>query len=245
MASSSTADFVAAGARAEGRGFARLPIVVLISGQGTNLLAIHAAAQAGLPIEVRAVLSDRPAAPGLERARELGIATAVLSPADFPDRAAHDGALADRIDGHAPALVVLAGYMRILSPAFVRCYAGRLLNIHPSLLPKYPGLHTHRRALEAGDTEHGATVHFVTDELDGGPAVARVVVPVLPGDTEQALSARVQAREHTLYPTVLGWFATGRLACRDGRAWLDGRPLDGPLTLEDPDAPSTDDAADD
>jgi phosphoribosylglycinamide formyltransferase-1 len=242
MASSSTADAGTAGASAEGRESARLPIVVLISGQGTNLLAIHAAAQAGLPIEVRAVLSDRPAAPGLERARELRIATAALAPSSFPDRAAHDRALADEIDRHAPALVVLAGYMRILSPAFVRRYAGRLLNIHPSLLPKYPGLHTHRRALEAGDTEHGATVHFVTDELDGGPAVARVVVPVLPGDTEQALSARVQAREHTLYPTVLGWFATGRLACRDGRAWLDGRPLDGPLTLEDLDA-SSDDAA--
>jgi phosphoribosylglycinamide formyltransferase-1 len=242
MASSSTADAGTAGAGVLGRESARLPIVVLISGQGTNLLAIHAAAQAGLPIEVRAVLSDRPAAPGLERARELRIATAALAPSSFPDRAAHDRALADEIDRHAPALVVLAGYMRILSPAFVRRYAGRLLNIHPSLLPKYPGLHTHRRALEAGDTEHGATVHFVTDELDGGPAVARVVVPVLPGDTEQALSARVQAREHTLYPTVLGWFATGRLACRDGRAWLDGRPLDGPLTLEDLDA-SSDDAA--
>jgi phosphoribosylglycinamide formyltransferase-1 len=243
MASSSTADVASAGVPAEERGLARLPIVVLISGQGTNLLAIHAAAQEGLPIELRAVLSDRPAAPGLERARELGVATAALPPAGFPDRAAHDAALADRIDAYAPALVVLAGYMRILSPAFVRRYAGRLLNIHPSLLPKYPGLHTHRRVLEAGDTEHGATVHFVTDELDGGPAVARVVVPVLPGDTEQTLSARVQAREHTLYPTVLGWFATGRLACRDGRASLDGRPLDGPLTLEDRDAPSADDAA--
>jgi phosphoribosylglycinamide formyltransferase-1 len=217
-------------------------VVVLISGRGTNLLAIQAAAATGLPIEVRAVLSDRPTAPGLERARALGIPAAALAPAEYADRAAHDLALAERIDGYAPALVVLAGYMRILSPAFVRRYAGRLLNIHPSLLPKYPGLHTHRRALEAGDTQHGATVHFVTDELDGGPPVARVVVPVLPGDTESTLSARVQAREHTLYPTVLGWFASGRLACRDGRAWLDGQPLDDPPTLEDADAHGADDA---
>lgn len=242
MASSSTPEAVAGGAEPAGRVVASLPVVVLISGQGTNLLAIHAAARAGLPIDLRAVLSDRPAAPGLERARALGIPTVALLPAEFPDRAAHDAALAERIDAFAPALVVLAGYMRILSPAFVRRYSGRLLNIHPSLLPKYPGLHTHRRVLEAGDTEHGATVHFVTDELDGGPPVARVVVPVLPGDTEATLSARVQAREHTLYPTVLGWFATGRLACRDGRAWLDGRILDRPVTLEDRDAPRDDDS---
>jgi phosphoribosylglycinamide formyltransferase 1 len=240
MASSSTAEPVAGPSGSAAA--ARLPVVVLISGRGTNLLAIHAAARAGLPIDLRAVLSDRPTAPGLEHARSLGLPAVALPPADFPDRAAHDAALADRIDAFGPALVVLAGYMRILSPSFVRRYAGRLLNIHPSLLPKYPGLHTHRRALEAGDTEHGATVHFVTDELDGGPPVARVVVPVLPGDTEATLSARVQAREHTLYPTVLGWFATGRLACRDGRAWLDGRALDRPLTLEDRDAaPSADD----
>jgi phosphoribosylglycinamide formyltransferase-1 len=114
------------------------------------------------------------------------------------------------------------------------------LNIHPSLLPKYPGLHTHRRALEAGDAEHGATVHFVTDELDGGPPVAQVVVPVRPGDTEATLSARVQACEHTLYPAVLRWFATGRLACREGRAWLDGRALDRPVILEDSDGSEDD-----
>lgn len=242
MASSSTAERAA---DASGRAVAPLPAVVLISGQGTNLLAIHAASRAGLPIEVRAVMSDRPAAPGLERARALGLPTVALLPSEFPDRAAHDLALAERIDAFAPALVVLAGYMRILSTDFVRRYAGRLLNIHPSLLPKYPGLHTHRRALEAGDAEHGATVHFVTDQLDGGPSVARVVVPVRRGDTEATLSARVQAREHTLYPTVLGWFASGRLACRDGRAWLDGRPLERPVTLEDADGPSADVSAGD
>ncbi len=240
MASSSTAERAAGAGDAPGRAAPRLPIVVLISGQGTNLLAIHEAARLGLPVDVRAVLSDRPAAPGLERARALGVPTVALPPAEFADRAAHDAALADRIDAFAPALVVLAGYMRILSPAFVRRFAGRLLNIHPSLLPKYPGLHTHRRALEAGDAEHGATVHFVTDELDGGPPVAQVVIPVRPGDTEATLSARVQAREHSLYPTVLGWFATGRLACRDGRAWLDGRALERPVILEDRDASDDD-----
>lgn len=234
MASSSTAD-APAGAAAR-----RLPVVVLLSGQGTNLLAIHSAAAAGLPIEIRAVLSDRPSAPGLGRAQALGLECAAVAPSDHADRTAHDAALAERIAAFEPQLVVLAGYMRILTPEFVRRYAGRLLNIHPSLLPKYPGLHTHRRALAAGDTAHGATVHFVTDELDGGPAVARVVVPVVPGDTEATLSARVQAREHSLYPTVLGWYAAGRLACRDGRAWLDGRPLTTPVTLEDTDAPSPD-----
>lgn len=210
----------------------RLPIVVLLSGQGTNLLAIEAATRAGLPLDIRAVLSDRAAAPGLVRARELGLVATAVPPTAYPDRAAHDAALAERIDAHAPAAVVLAGYMRILTPPFVARFAGRLLNIHPSLLPKYPGLHTHRRALEAGDTEHGATVHYVTDELDGGPRVARCVVPVRPGDTENTLSARVQAGEHRLYPTVLGWLAAGRLAWRDGGPWFDGAPLPEPVDVE-------------
>jgi phosphoribosylglycinamide formyltransferase 1 len=217
-----------------------LPVVVLISGQGTNMVAIHAATRRGLPVEIRAVLSDRPGAPGLLRARELGLEAGAVPSTEFPDRAAHDRALAERIDRCDPRLVVLAGYMRILSPEFVRRFAGRLVNIHPSLLPKYPGLHTHRRALEGGDAEHGATVHFVTDELDGGPPIARAVVPVRRDDTEATLSARVQAREHSLYPTVLGWFAAGRLDCREGRAWLDGRPLAAPVTVEDDDAGTTD-----
>jgi phosphoribosylglycinamide formyltransferase 1 len=239
MASSSTADTPASAPDVDvyaGRTIARLPIVVLISGQGTNLVAIHAASRSGLPVEIRGVLSDRPAALGLERARALGIPTVALPPADYPDRARHDAALADRIAAFEPALVVLAGYMRILTPDFVRRFAGRLLNIHPSLLPKYPGLHTHRRALEAGDREHGATVHFVTDQLDGGPPVARVLVRVRDDDNEHTLSARVQAREHMLYPVVLGWFAAGRLACREGQAWLDGNPLHAPVTLEESDA---------
>lgn len=210
----------------------RLPIVVVISGQGTNLRAIAAAARTWLPIDIRAVLSDRVGAPGLAHARELGLEAEAVPPADYPDRAQHDAALAARIEAHAPHAVVLAGYMRILTPPFVARFAGRLLNIHPSLLPKYPGLHTHRKVLEAGDTEHGATVHYVTDELDGGPRVARCVVPVRPGDTESTLSARVQAGEHRLYPTVLGWLASGRLAWRERAPWFDGAPLAQPLTVE-------------
>ncbi|CCK08028.1 Phosphoribosylglycinamide formyltransferase [Cronobacter sakazakii 696] len=129
------------------------------------------------------------------------------------------------IDAYAPDLVVLAGYMRILSPAFVAHYEGRLLNIHPSLLPKYPGLHTHRQALANGDDEHGTSVHFVTDELDGGPVILQARVPVFPGDSEEDVTARVQAQEHAIYPLVVSWFVEGRLAMREGRAWLDGQPL--------------------
>ena len=199
------------------------------------MLAIVEAARRTLPIEVRAVLSDRPAAPGLARAHVLGIAAAALPPDDYPDRAAHDVALAARIEGYAPRLVVLAGYLRILSPAFVAQFAGRLINIHPSLLPRFRGLHTHRRALEAGATEHGATVHFVVEELDAGLLIARVRVPVRPGDSVASLAARVLAREHVLYPTVLGWFASGRLQWRDGAAWLDGRQLAEPVELKDDD----------
>ncbi|MFO0336297.1 MAG: phosphoribosylglycinamide formyltransferase [Pseudomonadota bacterium] len=212
----------------------RLPVAVLLSGRGSNFEALAAAAPTG-GYEIRGVVSDRPAAAGLERARERGVAAHALPPGHYPDRAAHDAALAARIDALEPGLVVLAGYMRILSPPFVARYAGRLLNIHPSLLPKYPGLHTHRRVLEAGDPEHGATVHFVTDQLDGGPPIAQARVPVLAGDTVETLSARVQGAEHRLYPAVVGWFAAGRLAWRDGCAWLDGRVLQAPVQVEDTD----------
>ena len=214
----------------------RLPVVVLISGAGTNLVAIAEATRRGLPLAIRAVLSDRPAAVGLERARVLGIPAAALASQDYPDREAYDAALAARIEGYAPRLVLLAGYLRILSPAFVARFAGRLVNIHPSLLPQFRGLHTHERALAAGVAEHGATVHFVVDELDGGPRIAQVRVPVVPGDNERSLAARVLAREHVLYPAVLGWFASGRLEWRDGAAWLDGRRLAEPVQLRDDDA---------
>jgi len=214
-------------------GAARLPIVVLISGGGSNLRAIDEQVTNGrLPVAIRAVISDKPDAAGLAWATKRGLPTVSLSPRDYPDRAAYDRALADAVASFAPGLVVLAGFMRILGDEFVDRFAGRLLNIHPSLLPKYRGLHTHRRALEAGDREHGASVHFVTRELDGGPVVLQARVPVRDGDDEAALAARVLAEEHVIYPECIGWFAAGRLRMHDGAAFLDGRRLDAPVVRE-------------
>lgn len=207
---------------------------ILISGRGSNMVAIASAAAAGtIPVRIMAVLSDRADAAGLERARELGLPAEALPSRGYASREAYDAALADRLRRFSPDIIVLAGFMRILSAGFVREFSGRLLNIHPSLLPKYPGLHTHRRVLEAGDTVHGCTVHFVTEELDGGPAILQARVPVLPGDDEAALSARVQRWEHMLYPEAVALLASGRLALRDGRAWLDGAPLVTPLLRGD------------
>ena len=212
---------------------ATLPIVVLISGTGSNLRAIaDRAADGTLPVDIRAVISDKPEAKGLAWAAAQGIPTVALAPRDYPDRAAFDRALADKVASYAPGLVVLAGFMRILGDAFVERFAGRLVNIHPSLLPKYRGLHTHRRALEAGDREHGASVHFVTGELDGGPVVLQARVPVRDGDDEATLAARVLAQEHLIYPECIGWFAAGRLRLRDGCVFLDGHRLDTPLLRE-------------
>jgi phosphoribosylglycinamide formyltransferase-1 len=209
---------------------ARLPIVVLISGTGSNLRAIAERVRAGtLPVSIRAVVSDRADAAGLAWATATGIAAVALSPRDYPDRASYDRALADRVASFDPGLVVLAGFMRILGDEFVDRFAGRLVNIHPSLLPKYRGLHTHRRALEAGDREHGASVHFVTRELDGGPVVLQARVPVRDDDDEATLAARVLAEEHVIYPECIGWFAAGRLRLLDGTVVLDGRPLRTPL----------------
>ena len=206
-----------------------LPAVVLVSGYGSNLQAILDQVAAGsLPLAVRAVVSDKPEAKALERARTAGIHAEEVTTEHFPGKAAYDAALTQAVARHAPELVVLAGFMRILGPQFVRSHLGRMLNIHPSLLPKYRGLHTHRRALEAGDKLHGCSVHFVTEELDGGPVVARSEVPVLPGDTEATLRARVQSREHTLFPMVLGWYAEDRLRYADGQALFDGAPLTMP-----------------
>jgi len=210
-----------------------MPVVVLISGGGTNLQALIDAAGRDLPVEIRAVISNEPDAYGLERARRAGIAAEVVNHRDHPDREAFDRALAERIDRHSPKLVVLAGFMRILTPYFVHRYAGRLLNIHPSLLPKFKGLHTHRRALEAGEKVHGASVHFVTEALDGGPVVLQARVPVKPDDTPEILAARVLEKEHVIYPMVVRWFAEGRLELRDGRVWFDGRPLARPLRLDE------------
>ena len=211
----------------------RLPIVVLISGAGSNLQAIAGQARSGtLRVEIRAVISDRPEAAGLAWAAAAGIATVALLPRDYPDRAAFDRALADVVERFEPALVVLAGFMRILGTEFVDRFAGRLVNIHPSLLPKYRGLHTHRRAIAAGEREHGASVHFVTHELDGGPVVLQARVPVRDDDDEASLAARVLAAEHRIYPECLRWFATGRLQWRDGVVLLDGQPLTAPVVRQ-------------
>lgn len=199
-------------------------IVVLISGSGSNLQAFIDTLH-GRQANIVAVISNRDDAFGLQRAAEAGISTAVLSHRAFADRTSYDQALAALIDSHAPDLVILAGFMRILTAEFAHHYQGRLLNIHPSLLPKYPGLHTHQRALEAGDLEHGATVHFVTEELDGGPAILQSHVPVLPDDTADSLAERVRHTEHSLYPLAAMLYANGRLRLLDGRACLDGKPL--------------------
>ncbi|MBN3081375.1 phosphoribosylglycinamide formyltransferase [Pectobacterium jejuense] len=197
-------------------------IVVLISGHGSNLQALIDACKNGrLKGKIAAVFSNNAEAYGLERAQDADIPTCVLNPEDFADRAAFDAALANEIEQYEPALVILAGYMRILSPEFVAKFAGKMLNIHPSLLPKYPGLHTHRKALENGDREHGTSVHFVTDELDGGPLILQAKVPVFSDDTEESLSERVKTHEHTIYPMVINWFLNGRLVMRDNEAWLD------------------------
>ncbi len=203
----------------------KLPVVVLISGSGSNLQAIIDAAQGDLPVEIRAVISNRADAYGLERARVADIPARVLSHQGYADREAYDEALMALIDSYQPHLVVLAGFMRILSANFVRHYQGCLLNIHPSLLPRHRGLHTHQRAIEAGDKEHGATVHFVVPELDAGPVVLQARVPVESNDTEERLAQRVLQQEHRIYPLAIRWFAEGRLRLIDGIAHLDGKPI--------------------
>ncbi|PHV28031.1 phosphoribosylglycinamide formyltransferase [Janthinobacterium sp. BJB426] len=197
-------------------------IVILISGRGSNMEAVVRAAQAEQwPARIAAVISNRVDAQGLIFAAEHGIATAVVANKDYASREQFDAALQAVIDGFAPDLVVLAGFMRILTPPFVEHYAGRMLNIHPSLLPLFPGMATHRQALEAGVTEHGATVHFVTAELDHGPAVASATVPVLPGDTEDSLSARVLVQEHLLYPRAIRLFIDDKLSVEHGQVRVD------------------------
>jgi phosphoribosylglycinamide formyltransferase-1 len=210
-----------------------LPIVVLISGRGSNLGSIMDACAAGrLPVEIRAVISNRPDAPGLQRPALAGIRTVVIDHTCYPDRAAFDRALQLTIDSFRPGLLVLAGFMRILTPEFVAHYRGRILNIHPSLLPEFPGLNTHQRALDAGSRQAGATIHFVTGEIDGGPAVLQTRVPVLENDTAAILAERVLEQEHRIYPLAIRWFAEGRLSLdEDGRVMLDGRQLQRPLLL--------------
>jgi len=209
---------------------AGLRLAIVISGRGSNMLAIARACAAGrIAARVVLVLADRPEAGGIQSARDLELPVAVIAAREFPDRAAFEQALRIAIDASGAQLVVLAGFMRILSPEFAAHYAGRMLNIHPSLLPRYPGLHTHERVLAAGDALHGCSVHFVTGVLDGGPLVLQGRVPVLPGDTPATLSARVQQQEHIIYPEVIGWIAAGRLTWTGAALQLDGQPLTGPV----------------
>lgn len=207
-----------------------LRIAVLASGRGSNLAALIAARDGGeLPVEFVLVASDKAHAGALRLAEAAGIATLALDPRSYPSRRDFDLDLFARIAASGAELLVLAGFMRILDAQALRPWVGRIVNIHPSLLPKYPGLHTHRRALEAGDTEHGASVHYVTAELDGGPVIARTVLAIEPGDDEDRLAARLLPREHRLLPAVVGLIAAGRLQLRDGDVQLDGRRLPAPL----------------
>lgn len=201
-------------------------IVVLISGSGSNLQAIIDACAAGfIAGRISAVISNKAGVFGLQRAAEADIPTVVLDHKTFPDRQSYDAALQQAIDSYQPDLVVLAGFMRILTAEFVGHYQGRLLNIHPSLLPKYQGLHTHQRALDAGDSQHGCSVHFVTAELDGGPVVLQAKVPIYAGDDAAVIAERVHEQEHRIYPLVVRWFCQGRLQQRADKALLDGQIL--------------------
>lgn len=207
-----------------------LRAAVLISGGGTNLQAFIDARDAGeLDLELSLVISNRPQAYGLVRAQRAGIDTACISHTGFADRETFDAAVAAKLDEYKVNLVLLAGFMRILSPAFVSRFAGRLLNIHPSLLPRFPGLDTHRRAIAAGDQWHGSTVHFVSDELDGGPRIIQGRVRVLPDDDTDSLAGRVLAVEHRIYPEAVSLIVDGRIRYADGTAWLDGKKIDEPL----------------
>jgi phosphoribosylglycinamide formyltransferase-1 len=203
----------------------KLALVVLISGRGSNLKAIIDAADP--LVEIRAVISNRANATGLLYAQQAGIATEVLDHTPFDSRVAYDQALQICIDRYHPDLVALAGFMRILSPALVTHYRGRLINIHPSLLPAFKGLHTHKRVLESKMTEHGASVHFVTEDLDSGPVILQARVPVLPTDDENTLAARVLTVEHRIYPQVIHWFAEGRLQLQGQQVLLDGKLMTG------------------
>jgi phosphoribosylglycinamide formyltransferase 1 len=214
---------------------APLRLAILLSGRGSNMSALVRACQDGtLAAQPVLAISDQRAAPGLARARELGVPAVGL-----PGGPGFEAPLQSALTDARPDLIALAGFMRILSAQFVMGYLGRMLNIHPSLLPAYRGLHTHRRVLAAGDALHGASVHFVTPELDGGPVVLQSQVAVQPGDTEATLAARVLTTEHVIYPRALAWFAQGRLTWQDGAAWLDGKPLRTPVVEDFRAAPTS------
>ena len=208
-------------------------VVVLISGRGSNMRTlIERSHDPAMGYQVAGVISDQAQAAGLEVAADLGVPARALAPGKGAPRTEYDDKLAAAIDEYAPSLVALAGFMRILSPPFVARYPGRILNIHPSLLPKYPGLDTHRRVLEAHERQHGATVHFVTDELDGGPLIIQGRIQVEADDDAASLEARVHVLEHRIYPLAVRWYCTGRLRYGAGRAWLDGKALADPVQYD-------------
>jgi phosphoribosylglycinamide formyltransferase-1 len=210
----------------------KISAAVLVSGSGTNLQSfIDKVATGELDIDLCVVLSNEPGAMGLERARKANIPVECIEHRNYPDSERFDAALVDTLERYSPQLIILAGFMRILTPVFIEHFAGRIFNIHPSLLPKYPGLDTHQRAIDAGDDWHGSTVHFVTEELDGGPRVIQGRVPVYPDDDAATLAARVLAVEHQIYPQAAALFSAGRLEYRDGTAWLDGERLDEPIPI--------------
>ncbi len=209
-----------------------LKIVVLLSGEGTLLQSFINRQKEGLPIEIAAVISNRPNVGGLARAEKAEITAHEIDHKLFPDRATFEADLIKLIDQYSPDVVVLAGFMRILGELFVDHYQGRLINIHPALLPKYKGLDTHQRAIDAGDSEHGSSVHLVTSELDGGPVIAQIKLPILPEDTADTLSERTKKREHLLYPEVLRWIAEKKLTLSQGIPLCNGEPLNSPVVLE-------------
>jgi phosphoribosylglycinamide formyltransferase-1 len=212
----------------------QLPVAVLISGGGSNMAAIARACEQGsIDARIVHVISDRVSAGGLELARSLGLAATLIESSRFATREDHEVAVAELIESSGARLVALAGYMRRLSAPMVHRFSGRMLNIHPSLLPKHKGLHTHRRALQVGEREHGASVHFVSSDLDSGPLIYQARVPVLPDDTEQSLAARVLAREHVIYPKTVGLIAAGRIRLRGEQVLFDEQPLAKPLCDED------------
>jgi phosphoribosylglycinamide formyltransferase-1 len=207
----------------------RCKTAILISGSGTNLQAfIDAVEDGSLDLELAVVFSNNPDAYGLERAEQAGIPTACIQHADFLNRESFDHAVIAELDRFKPELLILAGFMRILSPSFVAHYSGKILNIHPALLPLYPGLNTHQRVLDAGDTWHGSTVHFVTEELDGGPRILQGRLAVVAGETADELATRVQAIEHRIYPEAAGWVGSGKVMFRDGECWVDDRLAEEP-----------------
>jgi phosphoribosylglycinamide formyltransferase-1 len=208
----------------------RCKTAILISGSGTNLQAFIDAVDAGdLDLDLAVVFSNKPDAFGLERAEQAGIPTSCVQHSDFPDRESFDQAVIAELDRFQPDLLILAGFMRILSKAFVARYAGKILNIHPALLPLYPGLNTHQRALNAGDEWHGSTVHFVTDKLDAGPRILQGRLTVVPGESAQELAVRVQTIEHQIYPQAANWVGSGKVKFRDGQSWIDGNLSEEPI----------------